>query len=246
MDRFRPHKSPGSERFIGVLSSSSSSSSDADADAAEEGFELHEDELFASAPAPPSPLPGLLIPRPSFSVTLTLTLAPSPLPPPRLPPPHGWHSRRPPEDFTRFSPSTAPPPEPPCYARARTFRPHPLPPPPPPHLLRLLLRLPDDPLDSSAEARVHPLCPGGRIHHQSAPVNVPLVNRRPASGPEELEGEDDGEDEMLPPHEIVARAHTKESPLRASSMLEGAGRTLKGRDQRQVRDAIWSKMGFMD
>ncbi|OAY81178.1 hypothetical protein ACMD2_23539 [Ananas comosus] len=88
--------------------------------------------------------------------------------------------------------------------------------------------------------------PGARIHHQSAPVNVPLVNRRPASGPEELEGEDDGEDEMLPPHEIVARARTKESPLRASSMLEGAGRTLKGRDQRQVRDAIWSKMGFMD
>ncbi|KAF6145384.1 hypothetical protein GIB67_036895 [Kingdonia uniflora] len=38
---------------------------------------------------------------------------------------------------------------------------------------------------------------------------------------------------MLPPHENVAK-----------SMFEGVGRTLKGRDLRQVRNAIWHKTGM--
>ncbi|CAN1294436.1 hypothetical protein LINPERPRIM_LOCUS22456 [Linum perenne] len=58
---------------------------------------------------------------------------------------------------------------------------------------------------------------------------------------DEDENEDDGE--MLPPHEIVARSQT---PDVAFSVLEGVGRTLKGRDLRQVRNAVWRKTGFLD
>ncbi|CAI0398335.1 unnamed protein product [Linum tenue] len=56
--------------------------------------------------------------------------------------------------------------------------------------------------------------------------------------------EDEGYDgEMLPPHEIVART---QSPILSCPVLEGAGRTLKGRDLKQVRNAIWRKTGFLD
>ncbi|KAF5744885.1 hypothetical protein HS088_TW07G00466 [Tripterygium wilfordii] len=44
--------------------------------------------------------------------------------------------------------------------------------------------------------------------------------------------EEEEEGEMLPPHEIVAMGSAR-SPLLACSVLEGAGRTLKGRDLRQ-------------
>lgn len=54
------------------------------------------------------------------------------------------------------------------------------------------------------------------------------------------------EDEILPPHEIVARSASKESPMTTFSMLEGFGRTLKGRDLRMVRNAVWRRTGFQD
>lgn len=61
---------------------------------------------------------------------------------------------------------------------------------------------------------------------------------------------DDGEDEeeeeeMLPPHEIVARNSAK-SPMLSCSVLEGVGRTLKGRDLRRVRNSVWRQIGFLD
>ncbi|KAI3802168.1 hypothetical protein L1987_30298 [Smallanthus sonchifolius] len=82
---------------------------------------------------------------------------------------------------------------------------------------------------------------------QSAPVNVPLFARKSRIGGELSDvdvGEDD-EEEMLPPHEIVARGSSK-SPHTTFSVLEGAGRTLKGRDLRLVRNAVWRKTGFLD
>ncbi|KAL8213808.1 hypothetical protein R6Q57_003257 [Mikania cordata] len=82
---------------------------------------------------------------------------------------------------------------------------------------------------------------------QSAPVNVPIFTRKPRIGGELADvdiGEDD-EEEMLPPHEIVARGSSK-SPHTTFSVLEGAGRTLKGRDLRLVRNAVWHKTGFLD
>ncbi|XP_057803721.1 protein S40-6-like [Salvia miltiorrhiza] len=88
--------------------------------------------------------------------------------------------------------------------------------------------------------------------HQSAPMNVPRwpkeLHRRCGNG--NLDGldeeEDDGaaeeeeEEEIVPPHVIVARSHV------TFSVFEGAGRTLKGRDLRRVRNAVFQKTGFID
>lgn len=83
------------------------------------------------------------------------------------------------------------------------------------------------------------------VRYQSAPVNVPILStamRRHVDF-EEVDDDDAGDGEWLPPHEIVARA---QSPMLACSVLEGAGRTLKGRDLRQVRNAVWRRTGFLD
>lgn len=88
-----------------------------------------------------------------------------------------------------------------------------------------------------------------RLQPQSAPVNVPVMPAalmRRARDLEDIVSEEEEEENngvMLPPHEVVASRH---SPILASSVLEGAGRTLKGRDLRQVRNAIWRKTGFID
>lgn len=88
---------------------------------------------------------------------------------------------------------------------------------------------------------------------QSAPVNVPVLMARRQREFVEVEDENvdvedekdfDGE-EMLPPHEIVARRLSRSQSV-ACSVLEGAGRTLKGRDLRQVRNAVWRQTGFLD
>ncbi|CAL9087417.1 unnamed protein product [Musa textilis] len=99
---------------------------------------------------------------------------------------------------------------------------------------------------------VEALVAGRVAHHQSAPVNVPVWprwrNERKddvVDGLEEEEGredeEADGEEEMVPPHVIVARSH-----VMTFSVFEGVGRTLKGRDLRRVRNAVLQKTGFLD
>uniref|UniRef100_A0A5B7B5X7 Senescence regulator n=1 Tax=Davidia involucrata TaxID=16924 RepID=A0A5B7B5X7_DAVIN len=85
-----------------------------------------------------------------------------------------------------------------------------------------------------------------RKFHQSAPMNVPVMPRKVRDSELAEVDVDDGEDdEMLPPHEIVARGSTR-SPKTTFSVLEGVGRTLKGRDLRQVRNAVWRRTGFID
>ncbi|KAG8043117.1 hypothetical protein GUJ93_ZPchr0004g38715 [Zizania palustris] len=62
--------------------------------------------------------------------------------------------------------------------------------------------------------------------------------------PEVLHGDDndEGDDELVvPPHEMAARRAAA-----AASVMEGAGRTLKGRDLRRVRNAVWRTTGFLD
>ncbi|WVZ68065.1 hypothetical protein U9M48_017055 [Paspalum notatum var. saurae] len=82
---------------------------------------------------------------------------------------------------------------------------------------------------------------------QSLPVNVPAARlRKPPVVAVMGEAEEDDDEEMLPPHEMVARVRARESPMTTFSVLEGAGRTLKGRDLRQVRNAVWRKTGFLD
>uniref|UniRef100_A0A0A9PK43 Uncharacterized protein n=1 Tax=Arundo donax TaxID=35708 RepID=A0A0A9PK43_ARUDO len=47
----------------------------------------------------------------------------------------------------------------------------------------------------------------------------------------------------VPPHEML---QCRERSAASFSVREGAGRTLKGRDLRRVRNAIWEKTGFQD
>ena len=47
----------------------------------------------------------------------------------------------------------------------------------------------------------------------------------------------------MPPHEQLM---CRERAAASFSVREGAGRTLKGRDLRRVRNAIWEKTGFQD
>ncbi|XP_031496755.1 uncharacterized protein LOC116261940 [Nymphaea colorata] len=85
-------------------------------------------------------------------------------------------------------------------------------------------------------------------YHQSAPVNVPVwsrANNRPVNPPNFDEDDDETDEEMLPPHLLVARASAR-SHMTTFSVFEGVGRTLKGRDLRRVRNAVFQKTGFLD
>lgn len=90
-----------------------------------------------------------------------------------------------------------------------------------------------------------------RGHHMatSAPVNVPDWSKiYRVESVESIHDSDDGWDddnngddsEMVPPHEYLARSRKSNG----NSVFEGVGRTLKGRDMRRVRDAVWSQTGF--
>ncbi|KAF8780251.1 hypothetical protein HU200_001921 [Digitaria exilis] len=77
---------------------------------------------------------------------------------------------------------------------------------------------------------------------QSAPVRVPVwPGKSAATRRAEEESDEEEGDEMVPPHVVAARRHA-----RSSSVLEGAGRTLKGRDLRRVRNAVLQQTGFLD
>ncbi|KAK1266083.1 hypothetical protein QJS04_geneDACA015345 [Acorus gramineus] len=76
----------------------------------------------------------------------------------------------------------------------------------------------------------------------SLPVSIPHWSRRNNS--DEDDDEED-EDEMVPPHEYLARQFALNGIV-SLSVHEGIGRTLKGRDLRRVRNAIWQKTGFQD
>ncbi|KAL5227920.1 hypothetical protein ABZP36_016185 [Zizania latifolia] len=216
MDLARRKSSPSSERFLGSFLPSVAAGDQSGSAV----FELDEDDLFASgARSPERPQPAR---RP---LILSSVRAANPSPLPRL--------RRPPEGILDALPE----------------RRHPLTPP-----------LPSSSNSSSsaspaaAPPRMIPTIPRpaavALASHipQSAPVNVPAARLR-RSPPEVLMNkaeDDDEEEEMLPPHEMVARARARDSPMTTFSVLEGAGRTLKGRDLRQVRNAVWRKTGFLD
>lgn len=62
---------------------------------------------------------------------------------------------------------------------------------------------------------------------------------------DEDEEEDDEYDFKLPPHEFIARRLAR-SQISSFSVLEGVGRTLKGRDLSKVRNAVLTKTGFLE
>lgn len=104
---------------------------------------------------------------------------------------------------------------------------------------------------ASAAKMIPPVCRSENFNpnsfskfHQSAPVNVPVWKKKdgPLGGLDRFdEVEDDlkGE-EMIPPHLLVAQSHM------TFSVFEGVGRTLKGRDLRRVRNAVFQRTGFID
>ncbi|XP_002518475.2 uncharacterized protein LOC8284192 [Ricinus communis] len=61
----------------------------------------------------------------------------------------------------------------------------------------------------------------------------------------DVNGNDDEEDEMVPPHEWIAKKLAR-SQISSFSVCEGIGRTLKGRDLSKVRNAILAKTGFLE
>ncbi|KAJ7972403.1 Senescence regulator [Quillaja saponaria] len=90
---------------------------------------------------------------------------------------------------------------------------------------------------------------GNPIGSASLPVNIPDWSKILKEDYEEhirkdQSEEDDsdyGEENRVPPHEYLARTRGA-----SFSVHEGIGRTLKGRDLRRVRNAIWKKVGFED
>lgn len=114
--------------------------------------------------------------------------------------------------------------------------------------------------------RTHSSEPVTQICQQSAPVNIPdwskiygkkLSNKttnKSHDGDDENDDfrrknwesdEDDGDDNMIPPHEWIAKKLAT-SQISSFSVCEGAGRTLKGRDLKRVRNAILRKTGFLE
>ena len=128
--------------------------------------------------------------------------------------------------------------------------PRPAPPPPPPRARRRAHTVPHSFGLSSLLAEggagvpvpVGAVAPGAAAPRQSAPVRVPVWPRRAEGGRKGADESDEEEgEEMVPPHVVAARRHA-----RSSSVLEGAGRTLKGRDLRRVRNAVLRQTGFLD
>ncbi|CAO1942385.1 unnamed protein product [Urochloa humidicola] len=218
MERARHRSSPSSERFLGSFLTPAA----AGEQSASAAFELDEGDLFSAgsgSPEPPQPV------RRPVILSSVRPANPSPIP----------HLRRPPEGILdalperlrsppRSSPLTSPSPASPTAA--------------PPRMIPAVPRPAPAPTPQMA---------------RSLPVNVPAprLQKPPKAMGEKtprfpLSALDEEDDEMLPPHEMVARARARESPMTTFSVLEGAGRTLKGRDLRQVRNAVWRKTGFLD
>ncbi|XP_022981621.1 uncharacterized protein LOC111480685 [Cucurbita maxima] len=62
---------------------------------------------------------------------------------------------------------------------------------------------------------------------------------------EEEEEEEEGLEERVPPHELIAKRLVR-AQISSFSVLEGVGRTLKGRDLSKVRNAVLTKTGFLE
>ncbi|XP_071905415.1 uncharacterized protein [Coffea arabica] len=110
-----------------------------------------------------------------------------------------------------------------------------------------------------------------KIIQQSAPVNIPdwskiygSSSKKPSNTVSRLDDDDDHgnsdgvmynswdsdeeeEDDgsVVPPHEWIARKLAR-SQITSFSVCEGVGRTLKGRDLSNVRNAVLTKTGFLE
>lgn len=113
----------------------------------------------------------------------------------------------------------------------------------------------DDSCDVDANSRT-----SGRIHFprlsggggelgRSAPLSIPNWSKvfKHGCGGIVEEDDDDGEEDGDPPHEWLAKKMAKSQLISSSSSVcEGAGRTLKGRDLSKVRNAVLTRTGFLE
>lgn len=97
------------------------------------------------------------------------------------------------------------------------------------------------------------------MKYQSAPVNIPGWSqmvwkekknenycRRSHEIIHDKSGDDVGMDfQIIPPHELMAR-QLAQREITSFSVYEGVGRTLKGRDLSRVRNAVWTRTGFIE
>ncbi|KAK4787262.1 hypothetical protein SAY86_011095 [Trapa natans] len=84
------------------------------------------------------------------------------------------------------------------------------------------------------------------FHHKRDPANRNTKTTRMTAGRNEfyeLDNDDDSGEEMVPPHVIVGRRIAGKI---AFSVCTGIGRTLKGRDLREVRNSILRLTGFLE
>ncbi|XP_020589643.1 uncharacterized protein LOC110030979 [Phalaenopsis equestris] len=78
---------------------------------------------------------------------------------------------------------------------------------------------------------------------QSAPVTIPNWSKIFSNSERE---DEEGEDEdRVPPHEWIAKKMER-NQIPSFSVCDGEGRTLKGRDQRRVRNAVLTRTGFLE
>ncbi|KAL1567750.1 hypothetical protein AAHA92_03196 [Salvia divinorum] len=85
-------------------------------------------------------------------------------------------------------------------------------------------------------------------HRCSALVDIPglskIIKKRSKRNNNDtrLDEDEDGDGEVAPPHEVLAR-RLERTRIASHSMCEGVGRTLKGRD---LRNAILTNTGFIE
>ena len=105
---------------------------------------------------------------------------------------------------------------------------------------------------SSATARYIPKGKEvSKAKQSSAPMNVPDWSKIYGNTRSNhlhswtTHDEDDDEDSMVPPHELVAKMLAR-TQISSFSMCEAIGRTLKGRDLSKTRNDVLPKTGFLE
>ncbi|KAG6484401.1 hypothetical protein ZIOFF_052916 [Zingiber officinale] len=115
----------------------------------------------------------------------------------------------------------------------------------------------DDSFDVDANSRTSRriqfprLSGGGGELGRSAPLRIPDWSKVFKHGRGDIEEEEEEEDDVGedgdPPHEWLAKKMAKSQLISlSSSVCEGAGRTLKGRDLSKVRNAVLTRTGFLE
>ncbi|KAI3935482.1 hypothetical protein MKW98_027622 [Papaver atlanticum] len=84
-----------------------------------------------------------------------------------------------------------------------------------------------------------------KITTASMPLDIISVK---VTGDSRIQDDEDGkrEEEMVPPHLMMIRKRNYSNNQMAFSVCSGNGRTLKGRDLRQVRNSVLRMTGFLE